>query len=718
MIKKFLFLFLLLLFFLPLTIFGQFVITQQNQVVVVNTPFTFTSTGGTGTVTWSLASNSVGSINSSTGVYTPPTTTIPKNQNNGCMIRGDSDVYNIDISGMPLDPNSTTMMNQLSGAMQTYPVQFSAYETANIATNSTPTNSNVFLYTPLNNSSGWMQVPYPDVFLESGYYTSYTVNTDRHYIVQNINTCLFQEMYNQYPVGFNVGCPLCTAQSGTYWHGTDYYLNPISIIGGTSTAAGTLIEPTTIKFAELLAGVIPHRLSMTLGKNLICGTASCPGGTDHRWPATSTGFDFGLIPYGAVLRMHSSKDCSTYDTVTQMICVASKKYGMMITDVGLSGIGDVNFDVDANAFPGVIQHIYTGSIKLGDFDVIDESSLEISANNGIVNPNNGIVNPVNSIRIIATDSATPTPNVTTSDAILKGVTLGVGFTDVNNGDVLFNPSWLITCDTPSITFTAIVNGASNQSVTSSMSPSLGTLSGLTYTPPACASIATATLTTITFTSVADSNATYKMQITTIPGQFTRVNVGGCNTKGGAVENTNFTDANGNTYYTDCGTIGPLGFLHMTVYQDYLDPANSGWPNVGVNKDIPVWYHYRLSTFGEQTYFILTSNSAYTVVLDMGSCLNEGPTDSFMQIDANGSQIGTFQMHAAVGQPNQCKPLQYEFTTTVTNNIMKFGVYATNLSNGVTGNSYLSGFVMNQGLPSSGKQIGGKNNSISGGVVIQ
>lgn len=92
---------------LPLQISGPDT-CQQGQAC------TYAATGGTPPYTYSMVTGSVGSVNSSTGVYTAPSTVTPQQSFNGCMGLPTNNIFNTRIDNLPLDPNSTLWVTNMT----------------------------------------------------------------------------------------------------------------------------------------------------------------------------------------------------------------------------------------------------------------------------------------------------------------------------------------------------------------------------------------------------------------------------------------------------------------------------------------------------------------------------------------------------------------------------------------------------------------------------
>src|SRR5690242_368750 len=191
---------LLILFVIGVTVSAQPVITPSTPPVVKQgTTFGFTANE---TVTWTLVSGSLGSINSSTGVYTAPSSIPPQNVVGGCEDHANSHVYNTRIDALPVHASSTTWINAVNGVVGNTTMAIGPDFPINQVLSTAPdTEAMHFFYTSANDTI-YTVPPKKDWIFENGYYT-WTFGPDRHSIIVLTDTCHIQEMYNHYPAGFN-----------------------------------------------------------------------------------------------------------------------------------------------------------------------------------------------------------------------------------------------------------------------------------------------------------------------------------------------------------------------------------------------------------------------------------------------------------------------------------------------------------------------------------
>ena len=408
---------LLLLLFLcsPVSAFGQVTISPSTLAVVNQgqaVAFTATVAGGGG-VTWSCP-GCAGSINASTGVYTAPSTISAKDSFGGYQLLPNDHIFNTPINSLPLNSNSTTWI----AAAGTVPVNYLPSFDFNYVNGSTPTTSEVFLYTPSNN--GTFQVPaYPSAKVEGGwlYMLASPFAVDHHLWTINTANGTFQELYRlSTPAQCNAyagGTPNCTAESGLSYSNSTYALPS----DNSTDAAGLYLMPLSLHYQELMNaiathGTINHALRFTLQNAYICGSSvanACGGnasGTRHIWPATSEAFaGSGVVPYGARFRLKSSVNISNFSPIARILLTQLQQYGIILADGGYGW----QITIDNAKWPADVvsafNEIANADIPTSDFEAVDESSLEVSSSSGAT---------TNSETIVATSVSSPPRNCKTT----------------------------------------------------------------------------------------------------------------------------------------------------------------------------------------------------------------------------------------------------------------------------------------------------------------
>jgi hypothetical protein len=186
---------------------------------------------------------------------------------------------------------------------------------------------------------------------------------DRHVLVVDRSTCTDYELFDARPVVHSVNW---TAGSGAVFNLRSNALRPR---GWTSAdAAGLAILPGLVRPEEVAAGVIDHAIRVT-----VPATAAA-----YLWPARHEAGvrDATLPPMGLRLRLKATIIISGYPRVDRIILQALKTYGMIIADNGsawyLSGVPSASWNND--------QLHLLGAIVGSDFQVVDESCLEVAPN--------------------------------------------------------------------------------------------------------------------------------------------------------------------------------------------------------------------------------------------------------------------------------------------------------------------------------------------------
>jgi hypothetical protein len=192
---------------------------------------------------------------------------------------------------------------------------------------------------------------------------------DRHVLVVDRVTCTDYELYDARPVAHSANW---TAGSGAVFHLASNALRPA---GWTSAdAAGLAILPGLVRPEEIAAGVIDHAIRVTVPAT----------NTAYLWPARHEAgvHDASLPPMGLRLRLKASVNISGYPRVDRIILQALKTYGMIIADNGsawyLSGVPSAAWNNDTlHQLDRIIGR---------DFEVVNESCLEVAANSARANP--------------------------------------------------------------------------------------------------------------------------------------------------------------------------------------------------------------------------------------------------------------------------------------------------------------------------------------------
>jgi hypothetical protein len=281
-----------------------------------------------------------------------------------CPVFPANNVWNTDISGLPVNPNSAAWIANSGGAARMLHPDFGPSGDPNVpygipfavVDSSHPKVNVTFDY-----SSESDRVPYPfgpDTPIEGGAGSG----GDRHALMIDRGSCTLYELYNAH---YSAGSS--TAGSGAVFNLNGNALRPA---GWTSAdAAGLPILPGLLRLDEVNAGAVRHAVRFTVQHT--AGSFVWPG--RHQAGSGSAAVN---PPMGARFRMKAGVDISHYSPQARVILTAFQHYGLVVADNGSNWFfqGDAN-----NAWPGGLLSELK-SIPAGDFEAIDESSLIVDPN--------------------------------------------------------------------------------------------------------------------------------------------------------------------------------------------------------------------------------------------------------------------------------------------------------------------------------------------------
>lgn len=267
-----------------------------------------------------------------------------------CPVFPASNVWNRDISGLPVAANSATLIGSIGLDDYLHP-DFSATGYGipiNVVGPSTPKSAVSFQY---DDESDPGPYPIPAAPLIEG-------GSDRHIIMWDKTACMLYELFAAVKSG-----GAWSAGSGAIW---DLRSNALRPDGWTSAdAAGLPILPGLARYDEVAAGVIRHALRFTAPSTR----------TAHIHPARHDAGESGsaaLPSMGVRVRLKASVDISGFGPQARVILTALKQYGMILADNGspwfVTGAPDPRWNDDELHD----LHQITGS----DFEVVDTSSLQ------------------------------------------------------------------------------------------------------------------------------------------------------------------------------------------------------------------------------------------------------------------------------------------------------------------------------------------------------
>jgi hypothetical protein len=258
-----------------------------------------------------------------------------------------SNVWNRDVSGLPVASNSAAMVSAIGIDSHLHP-DFDAVGDGipyNIVTSSTPTYTVAFEYADESDPG-----PYPipsSPRIEGG--------SDAHVLAIDVNQCKLWELYAVRAVGSG-----WAAGSGAYF---DLRSNALRPEGWTSAdAAGLPIFPGLVRHEEVASGSINHAIRFTAPHT--CG---------YIYPARHlTGSPCSnLPPMGLRVRLKASVDISGFGPDARVVLTALKRYGMILADNGspwyITGTPDSRWNDD--------EFHQLQNLTGADFEVVDTSGL-------------------------------------------------------------------------------------------------------------------------------------------------------------------------------------------------------------------------------------------------------------------------------------------------------------------------------------------------------
>jgi hypothetical protein len=284
-------------------------------------------------------------------------------------------VWNTNISQLPVDPHSAAWMASMDSATTNLHPDFGP--------SGDPTNPYGTPYTVVSPTQPLVNVafqysdesdpgPYPfgpDTPIEGGAQST----GDRHAIMVNPSTCTLYELYDAH-----YSASGSTAGSGAIWNLNSNALRPA---GWTSAdAAGLPILPGLLRYDEVQSGVITHAIRMTAETT----------DTSYIWPArheAGSSSNPNLPPMGARFRLKASYNISGYSPQAQVVLRAMQQYGLILADNGSNWYFGGTADP---AWPSsLIEELK--QVPASEFEAVDESSLMIDPNSGQARQNGGPV---------------------------------------------------------------------------------------------------------------------------------------------------------------------------------------------------------------------------------------------------------------------------------------------------------------------------------------
>jgi len=285
-----------------------------------------------------------------------------------CALFPADNVWNRDISGLPVHPLSSTYVASIGASVGLHPDFGTVYAGA----------PNGIPYTVVAGDQRRVPVtfryadesdpgPYPiprHAPIEGGRRS----RGDRHVLVVQAGTCGLYELFAAHA---RRHARRWTAGSGAFW---DLGSNALRPADWTSAdAAGLPILPGLVRYEEVASGAVRHALRVTVSRTQRA----------YLWPArhqAGASDDTSLPPMGLRLRLKAGVDISGFSATNQVILTALQRYGMFVADNGgswfISGVPDARWSDDD-------LHLL-GRITGADFEAVDESGLIVDSDSGQV----------------------------------------------------------------------------------------------------------------------------------------------------------------------------------------------------------------------------------------------------------------------------------------------------------------------------------------------
>jgi hypothetical protein len=275
-------------------------------------------------------------------------------------------VWNTDVSGLPVDSHSAAWLASMnSAATNLHPDFGPSGDPSNpygmpytVASPTHPLVTVAFQYGAESDAG-----PYPfgaDTPIEGGSQSA----GDRHALMVNPGTCTLFELFDAHysPSGSSAG-------SGAIW---DLKSNALRPLGWTSAdAAGLPILPGLLRYDEVQSGSISHAIRMTAQST----------DTSFIWPArhqAGSSANPNLPPMGARFRLKAGFDVSAYSAQAQVVLRAMQHYGLILADNGsnwyFGGTADQSWPIS------LVDELKR--VPASAFDAVDESSMMVDANSG------------------------------------------------------------------------------------------------------------------------------------------------------------------------------------------------------------------------------------------------------------------------------------------------------------------------------------------------
>ena len=316
-----------------------------------------------------------------------------------CQVFSSDNVWNYDISSLPLHPNSANYISYYStDKLNAYFSSGGGYAGFPYAV--VPSTQRAVPITFTKYASESDPGPYP-ISTNAPIEDPNSSESDRHVLVVDSGSCKLYEMAGSYPQADGSW----NAYNGAVFDLTSDNLRPN---GWTSTdAAGLPILPGLVRYDEVAAGQINHALRFLLPY----------AQNTYLWPARHTDgqlTDTKAPPEGLRLRLKASVTISTYPPQSKVILQALKQYGMFLADqYGNPGAGLVEVAGAPDSRWNMTDLASLGNLHFSDFEAVDESGIQVSPDSAqVAGAATPTLTPMPTPTPTPTPMPTPTPTLT------------------------------------------------------------------------------------------------------------------------------------------------------------------------------------------------------------------------------------------------------------------------------------------------------------------
>ncbi|HEY4052273.1 MAG TPA: hypothetical protein VGL74_00930 [Terriglobales bacterium] len=311
-------------------------------------------------VTLLLSVSAVGQAGTCSGMTVGQLTSL-----NGFVPFPSDNLWNTDISTLPVDPNSTNIINFIGSTVTLHP-DFGAGQIKNqtigipyqvVAGTQAKVNVTLGLYSDESD-------PGPEPIAANALIEGYPKpgNGDRHVLVLDKDGCWLYELYNA-----SVKNGKWSADQASIWDMTIDEQRPYTWT--SADAAGLPVFVGLARYDEVAGGAIHHALRFTVPTSQRAFVLPAT-----HWASTNT--STSAPPMGTRLRLKASFDISGFPADDQVILTALKKYGMILADNGsaifISGAPDDRWN---NTDLGLLK-----SITAASFEVVQQGTIYTPAN--------------------------------------------------------------------------------------------------------------------------------------------------------------------------------------------------------------------------------------------------------------------------------------------------------------------------------------------------